>query len=191
MKYSYAYVYIFFSAVLFLSVERFTFSCHCDKWHLSACRRKSPLAENFAIFTPISVGITSCFFLPFFDIAARFLSDRLGANPATRGERQTETALYPPQLSESPTSIRRIYLPCRQDRYTPQRLCAAARCGKENQDGSLLCTSVSVKSFIISASVMSGAVSFFGGEVRMGLPPRFSLLGCVLCGSFLGLSCCV
>ena len=62
----------------------------------------------------------------------------------------------------------------RQGRYILQRLCAAARYGKENQDGSLLCTSVSVKSFIISASVMSGAVSFFGGEVRMGLRARNS-----------------
>lgn len=48
--------------------------------------------------------------------------------------------------------------------YIPQRHGAAVRCGKENQDGSLLCTSVSVKSFMISASVKSGAASFFGGN---------------------------
>lgn len=66
--------------------------------------------------------------------------------------------------------------PVRKIDNIPQRLCAAVRCGRENQDGSLLCTSVSVKFFIISASVTSGAVAFFGGEVRMGLPPRFSPL---------------
>ena len=54
-----------------------------------------------------------------------------------------------------------------------------------------LCTSVSVKSFIISASVKSGAVSFFGGEVRIGGLPFLRLpCGGVFCGSFFGLSRC-
>lgn len=135
------------------------------------------MAENFAFllrFQPIQETALAAFLtvsLLGFEKPCFF---KVTDSAADSGGRKLEVSGY--GRDSRPTFVVLIR-PVRKIDNIPQRLCAAVRCGRENQDGSLLCTSVSVKSFIISASVTSGAVAFFGGEVRMGLPPRFSPLG--------------